>query len=330
MFIMDTHCHTTRALEKDHVSCLSITKEHTRPRMELRHLRYFVAVAEAENVSRAALKLRVSQPAVSRQIRDLEDELGFPLLERTARSVRLTEAGRVFLLEARAMLQRVEEAVEGARAVATGRRGELHVGYAMSPTVRILPPALRAFQAASPGVRVRLHDLSTTEILAGLREGKLKIALLVCPNPTRLRGLRFEELARGAMIIAVAPKHPFARRRSVTLAEVALEPLIAFSRQEYPDYQESLASLFATIGITPRIEEEHDSVASLIAAIEAGSGVAVVTESLACVAGPRLKLTRLSPAPQPFVVGAAWPKAGLTAAAEQFLKCAREAALMKV
>src|SRR5439155_13647983 len=101
--------------------------------MELRHLRYFIAVAEGENVSRAALKLHVSQPALSRQIRDLEDELGFLLLERSARSVRLTQAGRAFLTEARAVLQRAEHAVKATRAIASGG-GELHIGYAPSLT----------------------------------------------------------------------------------------------------------------------------------------------------------------------------------------------------
>src|SRR2546429_6681904 len=138
--------------------------------MELRHLRYFIAVAEGENVSRAALKLHVSQPALSRQIRDLEDELGFLLLERSARSVRLTPAGRAFLTEARAVLQRAEHAVKMARAIATGQRGELHVGYAPSLTARILPQTLRAFQAEIPNVHVKLHDFSTEEMLAGLRE----------------------------------------------------------------------------------------------------------------------------------------------------------------
>src|SRR5437667_11464104 len=128
--------------------------------MELRHLRYFVAAAEAENVARAALKLHVPQPALSRQIRDLEDELGFLLLERSARSVRLTDAGRAFLSEARAVLQRVENAVQVARVIATGGSGELHVGYAPSLTARILPQTLRAFRAELPNVRVRLHDLS--------------------------------------------------------------------------------------------------------------------------------------------------------------------------
>src|SRR5689334_23143937 len=110
--------------------------------MELRHLRYFVAVAEEQNVTRAAARLHVSQPPVSRQIRDLEDELGVPLFERNAHAVRLTEAGIVFLNEARAILRRVEQGVQMVKAVASGTRGELHVGFAPSLTVEILPNAL--------------------------------------------------------------------------------------------------------------------------------------------------------------------------------------------
>ena len=290
--------------------------------MELRHLRYFVAVAEAENVSRAALKLHVSQPALSRQIRDLEDELGFLLLERSAKSVRLTDAGKTFQAEARAVLQRVDEALKTARAVAAGGRGELHVGYAPSLTVRLLPPTLRAFQAASPNVRVLLHDLSTEEMLARLRDGALQIAFLVRPTRAMLRGLRFEELLRDSLCLAVAPKHPLARRRTVKLAELAHEPLIAYSRKEYPEYHELLAEYFATIQSKPRVAEEHDGITSLIAAVEAGGGVALVSGSVACLAGPRLKLIPLSPAPEPLVIGAAWTKGGLVPAAERFLKCA--------
>src|SRR2546426_10025297 len=143
--------------------------------MELRHLRYFIGVAEEENVSRAALKLHVSQPALSRQIRDLEEELGFLLLERSAKSVRLTEAGRAFLTEARAVLQRAENAVKAARAIATGGSGEIHVGYAPSLTARMLPQTLRAFQSELPNVRVRLHDFSPEEMLAGWWAGGLAL-----------------------------------------------------------------------------------------------------------------------------------------------------------
>jgi DNA-binding transcriptional LysR family regulator len=296
--------------------------------MELRHLRYFIAVGEEENVSRAALKLHVSQPALSRQVRDLEDELGFLLLQRSAKSVRLTEAGHVFLTEARAVLQRAEDAVKAARAIATGARGELHVGYAPSLTARFLPRTLRAFQAESPGVRVRLHDLSTEEMLAGLREGTLQMAVVV-RLPAMLRGLRFEELARDSLCLAVAPKHPLARRRTVKLAEIAREPLVTYSRKDYPDAHENLAAMFAVIKSKPRIAEEHDSVSSLIAAVEAGNGVAIAPQSLACTAGQRLKLIPFSPTLPPLIVGAAWSNHGLTPAAERFLKCARETVLQK-
>src|SRR5213595_1134206 len=209
--------------------------------MELRHLRYFIGVAEEENVSRAALKLHVSQPALSRQIRDLEEKLSFLLLERSAKSVRLTEAGRAFLTEARAVLQRAEHAVKAARAIASGGGGELHVGYAPSLTARILPPTLRVFQAELPKVRVRLHDLSTEEMLAGLREGKLQMAFVVRSTPALLRGLQVQDLAREPFCLAVAPKHPLAERRTVTIAEAAREPLIFYSRKEYPDAHVMLA-----------------------------------------------------------------------------------------
>lgn len=297
--------------------------------MELRHLRYFVAVAEAENVSRAALKLHVSQPGISRQIRDLEDEIGFQLFERSAKSLKLTGAGKSFLTEARAVLRRVDEAVKTARAIATSGQGELHVGYAPSPTARILPPTLRAFQAELPNVRVRLHDCSTEEMIAGLREGKLQIAFLVRPTSGMLRGVQFEEIMRDKICVAVAPNHPFARRRAVTLAEVAREPLMIYSRAEYPEAHEDLMAMFAGVKSKPRIAEEHDGVTSLIAGVESGAGVALVAESIACLAGPRLKLVRVTPSPAPLIIGAAWLRKGLAPSAERFLKCARRVAGLK-
>lgn len=291
--------------------------------MELRHLRYFVAVAEEENISRAALRLHVSQPALSRQVRDLEDELGFLLLKRSAKSVQLTEAGRIFLTETRAVLQRVEEAIKAARAIATG--GELHVGYAMTPTVHILPQTLRAFQSERPNVRVKLHDMSTEEMLAGLRTQKLQIALLVCPDPAMVRGFQSEKLLTLAMRVAVAPKHPLASRRSLGSDDLVQHPLIALSRSDFPEYHQMLAQFFATG--KPRIAEEHDSIASLTASVEAGNGVALVPESMGCVAGTRLKLVQLSPAPPPLIVAAVWPESGLSETAAEFLECARKAVI---
>jgi DNA-binding transcriptional LysR family regulator len=274
--------------------------------MELRHLRYFVAVAEAENVSRAALKLHVSQPGVSRQIRDLEDEIGVQLFERSAKSVRLTAVGGVFLAEARAVLQRTDEAVAKARAVAGGIAGAINIGYAPSLTVQILPPALRKFQAQYPQVRAVLHDLSTEEMLAQLGEGKLQLALTVQPPARMLRGFRFEELARYGLRVAVAPQHELAKSKAISLEQVVREPLIAYSRKDYPEYHTMLEKLFAPAGRQPRLAGEHDSVTSLIAAVESGHGFALVPECLACMVGARLKLIPLKHSQPPIVVGAVW------------------------
>jgi DNA-binding transcriptional LysR family regulator len=291
--------------------------------MELRHLRYFVAVAEHENVTRAALSLHVSQPALSQQIRDLEEELGFPLFERSAKSVRLTAAGRVFLPEARQVLERATQAVETARAAANGHGAEIHIGYAPSLTSRILTAALRASHSHSPALRVKLHDLSTEEMLAGSREGTLQLAFTVRPPASMLRGLQFEELMRDPMKLAVSPTHPLARSPRIDVADAGREPLIVYGRKEFPEYHQMLKEIFDHLKVKPRIAEEHESVSSLIAAVESGSGVAFVSESIRCVSGERLKLLDLSPAPEPLIVGAAWSRNGLTRTAEQFLALTR-------
>jgi len=290
--------------------------------MELRHLRYFVAVAEEENVSRAALKLHVSQPGISRQIQDLEDEIGFQLFERSAKSLKLTAAGKVFLAEAKSVLQHADDAVKKARAVSGGAGGEINVGYAPSLTVQILPQALRTFQEKFPGVRVALHDLSTEEMLAQLGEKKLQVALTVLPSAKLLRGLNFEELARYEMCVAVAPKHPLTKLKFVSLEQISREPLIAYSRKDYPEYHAMLEKLFAPVGRKPKIVGEHDGVTGIVAAVESGHGFALVPNSIACMAGPRLKLIPLKPALPAIPVVAIWRKDLETELVKQFIAAA--------
>jgi DNA-binding transcriptional LysR family regulator len=294
--------------------------------MELRHLRYFVAAAEEENVSRAALKLHVSQPGVSRQISDLEEEIGLQLFERRAQSLRLTQAGAVFLTEARAVLRRADEAVAKAQAAAGAVAGEINIGYAPSLTVQILPPALRKFHEQFPQVRAALHDLATEEMLARLCAGRLQVALTVRPSAKLLRGLHFEELARYAMRVAVSPKHDLASAATVGLAQIVREPLVAYSRQDYPEYHTMIEKLFAPVGRKPRIEGEHDSVTSLIAAVESGHGFALVPECLECMVGTRLKLIPLQPALPPLVVGAIWQTDGPSGWVKAFIAAAKTGA----
>jgi len=297
--------------------------------MELRHLRYFVGVAEMENVSRAALKLHVSQPALSAQIRDLEDEIGFQLLERTAKSVRLTKAGRAFLDEARAVLQRADEAVKKARSIAA-EPSELQIGYSPTPVAEILPKTLRAFQRKMPKVHVKLHDWTNQAILDGLRDGRLQLGLIVSPpKASSLRDLRYEELFQDRVCVAVAPQHPFARRRAIPLTEVAAEPLIGLTHEDYPEYYDYLSIAFSKVKQKPRVVEEHDSMAGILSSVEAGTGVAIGSDAFSYSFGNRLKRLRLIPEPKPISIGIIGPKGRLSPAAEKFWQCAKEAVSAK-
>jgi LysR family transcriptional regulator, benzoate and cis,cis-muconate-responsive activator of ben and cat genes len=297
--------------------------------VELRHLRYFVAVAEMENVSRAALKLHVSQPALSRQIRDLEDEIGFCLLERTAKSVRLTDAGRAFLDDARELLQQADDAVKKARAIASEEPTELHVGYSPTPFAEILPKTLRAFQRAMPNVHVRLHDWSNKTILDGVRDGRLQLGLIVPPpKASSLPDLRYEELFHERVCVAVTPQHQFARRRTVPLTEVAAEPVIGLTREDYPNYYDYLSMIFSNVKQKPRVIEEHDSMAGVMSAVEAGTGVAIGVD-FGYSFGNRVKFLHLTPEPKPISIGIAGTKGRLSPVAEKFWQCAKEAASAK-
>lgn len=291
--------------------------------MELRHLRYFVAVAEEQNVTRAAARLHVSQPPLTRQIHDLEGELGVALFERTGRAIKLTDAGRLFLQEARAALSRVEDAVKSVQAAAAKEPCELHVGYAPTPTIEILPVILRAFQKAAAHVRPILHDHSSPEMLAGLREGSLQVGFLMQPPSRARRGLSFAALRKFPIMVAVPPEHPFARRRSVTLKDVLNEPLVAYSRKHYPDYHEFLSRHTGLSSKRLPWAEECDSGSSLITAVESGQGLAITIAPLAAAAGRRLRFVPLSPAPPPGIVGIAWRTKGASALTRQFVEVAR-------
>jgi LysR family transcriptional regulator, benzoate and cis,cis-muconate-responsive activator of ben and cat genes len=295
--------------------------------MELRHLRYFVIVAEEQNITRAAARLHVSQPPLSRQIRDLEMELGVALFERSARSLRLTDAGRVFLIEARAVLTRANEAVHTVKAVASGQEGEIHVGYAPSLTVELLPHALREFQKLLPGVRVALHDASTEEMLTGLKRGELHAAMMPRPGTKALAGLNFDEMRRYNVSVAAHPTHPIAARRTVSLEMLADERLLGYTHADYPEYHDWISDLFSGLGRRPVIAEEHDSATSLVAAVETGRGVAIVPQSFSCFAGARLELRPIRPTPDPIVVGLVLRKsASIPPAVSVFMQAARSAA----
>jgi DNA-binding transcriptional LysR family regulator len=215
--------------------------------MELRHLRYFLAVGEALSFRKAAAQLRLAQPALSRQVQDLEDEIGVDLFRRSPRGVTLTAEGKLFLNEAREVLKHADESVERARALARGEYGELHVGYAQVPTVEIMPPALAAFQKAVPRVKLLLHDLPTDELVAGLHNATLELAVMAQATGQRTLGIEFEVLRTYPWCVALTAAHPFSRLKSVSLEKLATEPVIGLRRKDYSEYYRVLERVFASI-----------------------------------------------------------------------------------
>src|SRR5450432_626419 len=256
--------------------------------MELRHLRYFLAVGEALNFTKAAAQLRVAQPALSRQVQDLEDEIGVDLLRRSPRGVTLTAEGKLFLEEVRELLKRADESVEKVRALARGEYGELHVGYAPSPSVEILPPALAAFQKAAPHVKLVLHDLSSNEMAEALRRGTLDLSIMVRPTEENAVGLEFQLLKSYHFCVALPPGHPFAKLKRVPLSRLVHEPLISFRHGEHSDYHRLLLLMFAGLEPRPRIVAECDSGSSLFTEVLAGHGLAMLPAVYRHVLGTRL------------------------------------------
>ena len=194
--------------------------------MELRQLRYFVAVAEQGNISQAAKRIFLTQSALSRQIKALEDEIGQCLLERQAHSIRLTPVGETMLREARDLLQQADQVLERVRS--SGRGLRLRVGYAPSLAAGMSSVAVGNFTQAHPNTHVELFDLSTAEMLAGLESTKLDVALCV-GQQRQTRELKWTPLVRAPWRLAVNRDHPLARRSQVTPLQVAGEPLLVYT-----------------------------------------------------------------------------------------------------
>lgn len=271
--------------------------------MELRQLRYFVAVAKEANISRAAQKLFLTQPALSRQIRALEEEMGQCLLERQAHSIRLTPVGEALLREARDLLERADGILERVRNAGQGVR--LRVGFAPSFASGLLSGAVENFAQKHPRARVELFDLSTKEMLAALESDTLDVVLTVGQERDG-HGLKWTPLLRVPWQLAVNHRHPLARRPQVAAEEVAREALLALCQRDYPEYWTIITGWLRGHRQRPAIAGEYDGVNSLMAAVESGLGVALVTTSTASLVPKNVRLKALSTPPTPLCIAAGY------------------------
>jgi len=250
--------------------------------MDLRHLRYFACVAEELHFGRAAQRLGMSQPPLSQQIRALEEELGVQLLERTSRRVRLTEAGRQFLPEARATLAQADLAARTARSAHRGDVGRLRLGFSTSvPFIPRVVDALSRFRQAYPQVSLELDELTRDEQLSRLEQGLLDVAILRTfskPDlPANMQSLRIQ---RDGVILAMRQDHALAQRTdALTLDDLRGEPLILFGAVNGAGFNERLIEQCRALGFAPNVAIETASFATLLGLTAAGLGITILSRS---------------------------------------------------
>ena len=269
--------------------------------MELRQVQLFLAAAEEGSITAAARKMNLTQPALSRQIKALEEELDVELFTRGAHSVTLTAAGRVLVEEGKKLVERAERTIRRVRAEAAGE--PLRIGYAPSLAGPLLGLALERFSQVHPRVRVQLFDCSSTEMRDGLVEGRFDVVVTV-PWDGDAAAVEWTPIRRHPMRLAVPPSHPFAGRDTVAPDELDGQRLLLFSRNDYPEYWQAVTRWFRDHGIDAKVAGEFDGVTSLGAAVEAGLGVALIA------AGSRIgrvAVVGLDPAPAPVCVSAGLP-----------------------
>ena len=247
--------------------------------MELRHLRYFVTVAEELHFGRAAEKLHISQPPLSMQIRALEEELGVRLFNRTQRHVALTHAGNALLQEARQVLARVEQAVLVTRRAGRGEIGQLAVGFISVADYNVLPSVLRDFRRRYPLVNLTLRESTTDAQVRDLVAGRLDVGFVL--PPVNEPALECVPILREPLIAALPDKHPLATRPGkLDLAKLRDAPFILFPRPYAPGLYDDVVSCCRAAGFSPRVEQEAIQMQTIVSLVSAELGVALIPASL--------------------------------------------------
>lgn len=264
--------------------------------MDLRHLRYFQAVAEELSFSRAAKRLRIAQPALSRAVQELERDVGTRLIERNRRTVSLTPAGAVLLHETALVLERLEESLRRVRRTAAGEEGELRLGYIGPPTQHFLGGLLHEFRQRYPKVSVHLEERTPERVWEMVAKGRLSVALT---RPVPGRGehtLSTVLLRKEPLVIVVPASHPLASKTSVSWKALAGEPLIVLARREGVGLHDEILSACRAAGFAPRIAYSPSLMGTVLSYVEAGAGLGIATDSVANTSMPEaLRFVPITP-----------------------------------
>jgi DNA-binding transcriptional LysR family regulator len=267
--------------------------------MELRHLRYFVAVAEEGHLGRAAHRLHLSQPPLTRQIHQLEQQVGTALFVRTPRGMELTEAGRTFLIDARHVLELTDRAAERAQRAGRGIAGRIDVALFGTGIFGAIPQLLRAYRRDHPEVRIELHNMTKDEQLEALAQRRIGLAFnrLMQPVP----GIVSEVLLTEALFVAAPSDHPLATRPAIAVAELEHHPLVLFPTGLRPSFIDRARELCSAAGFSPNVVAEVADVVHGIALVASGGGFCFVPRSATNLHVPGVTYLALDEHPRPTV-----------------------------
>jgi DNA-binding transcriptional LysR family regulator len=254
--------------------------------MELRHLRYFVAVAEELHFGRAARRLNIAASPLSQRIRECEKELGVPLFVRTSRKVTLTEEGRLFLEHVRPALAQLDKAHEAIHAAHRGRAGRIAIGAVPAATYSLVPAILREFNHLRPAVDIRFLEMSSTQQRAALLERRIDVGFTrqAAADPA----MQATILAKERLCVALPADHPRAHQENLRLADLASDGFILFSRHLNPELHDWIIAACQDAGFSPRVAQEGNDAHTILALVAAGLGVAMVTASLQKLTRPEV------------------------------------------
>jgi DNA-binding transcriptional LysR family regulator len=261
--------------------------------MELRHLRYFVAVAQTLHFTRAAEMLGISQPPLSQQILRLEQEIGTPLLKRLTRGVELTEAGEAFLAEAQQIVQLADHALENARGIARGISGQMSLGFASSvafnPRIFVL---IRQFTQRYPAMELLTREENMALLMQDLQEGLLDAAFIRLPCESS-KAFNLRVISTERMLIALPRQHPLSQAPAVALSALAAETLVIFPREVAPSLYELIVSACLRAGFSRHAFQQAPQITSSLGMVGAGCGVALVPASMHCVGNPQVSFCEI-------------------------------------
>ena len=290
--------------------------------MELRQLRYFLAVAEEMNFSRAAERLQIAQPPLSRQIHQLEMELGVELFYRTKRQIQLTETGRVFLEEARQILERVDQGLVTVERANRGEIGQLVVGFEGSSTYDVIPVSLKVYRERFPNVDLAVYAMTTEEQFQALLDGRIQVGFMV--SPLKNKHLTLDPILREPLVLALPESHPLATQSQVRVRDLEGESFIMFHRHRGCGLYDNAIAVCRQAGFSPRVIQEADEMQVILGFVAAELGIALLSASVQQFQRPGVTYRALLPATPEVVLTLAWQHTNQSPVLQAFIQVVRE------